>query len=149
MKMQVRVKRRAEAVDEHHGAEAGGGAAAGTVFAQAALDHAQQDAHDHALQRRIFVQEVAQPLGYGQHPLPQRQRRQYVIEEMRRGRHHAPGVARRAFRPALAGESHQEVAPALFAEAPGKAMGKDGTDRGQASRIAQLARSHLPLLMPS
>ena len=59
MKTQVRVQQRAEVVDEHHRAQAGRGAAAGTVCAQAALDRAQQDAHDHALQHRIVVQEIA------------------------------------------------------------------------------------------
>ena len=55
----MRVERRAEAVDEHHRAQAGRGAAAGTVLTQTALDRAQQDARDHALQRGIVVQEVA------------------------------------------------------------------------------------------
>ena len=65
----MRVERRAEAVDEDHCAQAGRGAAPGTVFAQTALDGAQQEAHDHALQHRIVMQEIAQPLGYGEHPL--------------------------------------------------------------------------------
>ena len=64
MEVEVRVERRTEAVDENHGAQAGRGAAAGTVRTQGTLDGAQQDAHDHALQRRIVVQEIAQPLGY-------------------------------------------------------------------------------------
>jgi hypothetical protein len=42
------------------------------------------------------VQEVAQALGHRQHPLPHRQSWQDVIGEMGRGRHHAPGIARRA-----------------------------------------------------
>jgi len=102
VKVQMRVQRRAEAVDEDHRAQAGCAGAAGTMLAQAALDGAQQDAHDHALQRGIVVQEIAQPLGHGQNPLPQRQRRQHVIAQRRGGRDHAPGVARRAYGPALA-----------------------------------------------
>ena len=66
MKMQMRVQRRTEAVAEDHRAQAGRGAAARTVRAQAALDGAQQDARDHALQGRIVVQKIAQPLRYGQ-----------------------------------------------------------------------------------
>jgi hypothetical protein len=42
-----------------HSIKPGRGAAAGAVFAQAALDRAQQDAHDHALQRRIILYEIA------------------------------------------------------------------------------------------
>ena len=40
---------------------------------------AQQNAHDHALELRIVAQEVAQPLGHADYPLPLRQRRQHVI----------------------------------------------------------------------
>jgi hypothetical protein len=107
VKMQMRVQRRTEAVDEDHRAQAGRGAAAGTVRAQAALDGAQQEAQDHALQGRIVVQEIAQPLRYGEDPLAHRQRRQHVIGQMRRRLDHAPGFAR---------ESNQEVVPALSAK---------------------------------
>jgi hypothetical protein len=75
VKVKVRVQRRAEAVDENHCAQPGRGAAPWTVLTQTALDRAQQNAHDHALQHRIVVQKVAQPLGHGKDPLPQRQRR--------------------------------------------------------------------------
>ena len=103
VKVQMRVERRTEAVDANYRAQAGRGAAAGTVRTQGTLDGAQQDAHDHALQRRIVVQEIAQPLRYGEYPLAQRQRRQHVIDQMCGGLDHAPGVARRADGPALAG----------------------------------------------
>jgi hypothetical protein len=104
----MRVQGRTEAVEENHRAQPGRGAAAGTVFAQTALDGAQQDAHDHALQRRIVVQEIAQPLLHGEDSLPQRQRRHHVIAQMRRRLHHAPGVARwtRSPTPGLSSDLH-------------------------------------------
>ena len=64
VEVKVRVQRRVEAVDENHRPQPGRSAAAGTVRAQAALDGAQQDAHDHALQRCIIVQEIAHALGH-------------------------------------------------------------------------------------
>jgi hypothetical protein len=67
VKVQVHVQGRAEAVDEDDRPQACRGTAAGTVLAQTAFDHAQKDAQDHALQRRIIVQEIVQALGYGKH----------------------------------------------------------------------------------
>ena len=155
MKVQVLIQRRAEAVDEDHCAQPGRGAAAGTVLAQAGLDGAQQDAHDHALQRRIVVQEIAQPLRYGKHPLPQRQRRQHVIDEVRRGLHHAPGIARWADGPAMAGKGNQEVVPARSAMGARKAIRKDAAfeitakgllDIGRRCRRVGLGRERQPRL---
>lgn len=48
-----------------------------------------------------------------------------MIGQMRRCRHHAPGVARRAHAAPLAGEGDQEVVPALCATGAGEAMGED------------------------
>ena len=70
VKVQMGVECRAEAVDEDHRPQPGCSAAAGTVCTQGALDGAQQDAHDHALQRRIIVQEIAQPLGHRKYHRP-------------------------------------------------------------------------------
>ena len=92
---------------------------------QALLHHPQEQAQGRALQIGIAVQEVAPALGHRQDPLAHRQRRQDVIGEMRRGRHHAPGVARWAHAPALARERDQEVVPTLPAPGAGEAMGKD------------------------
>ena len=69
-KVQMGVERRAEAVDEDHRPQPGRSAAAGAVRTQGTRDGAQQDAHDHALQRRIVMQEIAQPLGYRKHHRP-------------------------------------------------------------------------------
>jgi len=57
------------------------------------LHHPQEPAQGRALEIGVALQEVTQALGHGQNPLTHRQRRQDVIGEMRRRRHHAPGVA--------------------------------------------------------
>ena len=63
-------------------------------------------------------------LRHREDPLPQRQVRQVVIGEMRRRRHPAPGVARWAHAPGLAGERDQEVVAALPAPRADKAVGE-------------------------
>ena len=92
MKVQVLIQGGTEAVNEGHRPEAGRGTATGAVFAQSAFHRTQQDRQDDALQGRVALQEIAQPLGYAEHPLPQRQRRQDVIGQMRGRFHHAPRV---------------------------------------------------------
>ena len=70
------------------------GTAAGTVFAQTAFHHAQNDTQDGALRGRITAQEIAPLLGYSQHPLAHRQAWKDVIGQMRSRRD--PGWRRRS-----------------------------------------------------
>ena len=112
---------------EGHRPAAGRGAATGTVRAQAAFHRAHQDLQDGTLQGRVVLQEIAQPLGYGEHPLPQRQRRQDVIGQMRGRFHHAPRVARRAHTAAFTGKADQEVMATRRTKSAGKAMREDAT----------------------
>jgi hypothetical protein len=72
VKMHMFIKGRAEAVDESDRAYAGLGVATGAVFAQAPFHFAQKDAQDCTLQSYITLQEIAQALGYREHPLPHR-----------------------------------------------------------------------------
>ena len=92
VKVQVRIERRAEAVDEGDRAETRGGAQTRAVRAQAGLHRAQERTQSGTLQVGIALPAIAQALGHRKHPLPQRQRGQDVIDEMRRRRHHAPRV---------------------------------------------------------
>ena len=69
------IQGRTEAVAEGRCPAACRGAATGTVCAPTAFHHAQQDPQDGALHGRITVQEIAQALGYRQHPLAHRPRR--------------------------------------------------------------------------
>ena len=57
------------------------------------LHRAQEHPQGGTLEVGVAMQKVAQALGYRQHPLPDRQAWENVIGEMRRRRHHAPGVA--------------------------------------------------------
>lgn len=47
-------------------------AASGAMFAQAAFQLGQENAQHRALQSRVALNEVAQPLGHGEHPLAHR-----------------------------------------------------------------------------
>ena len=89
VEVQVRIERRAEAVDEGDRAEASRGAGAWTVRAQAGLHGAQEEARRSTMKFGVAFQKMAQPLRHREDPLPQRQVRQDVIGEMRRGLHHA------------------------------------------------------------
>ena len=96
VKVQVRIERRAEAVDEGHRAETRRGARTRAARAQASRHGAQEQVQYRALEVGIAFQEVAQALGHCKYPLPQRQVRQDVIGEMCCDLDHAPRVARGA-----------------------------------------------------
>jgi len=68
-----------------------------------------------------------------------RQAREDVIGEMRRRRHHAPGVARRAYAAPLAGEGDQEIVPALRATGAGETVGEDATLQVAAELMLDIA----------
>ena len=78
--------------------------------------------------------------------LAHRQRWQDVIGEMRRRRHHAPGVARRANAAPLAGERDQEVVPALAAAGAGEAVGEDAAVE-IAAELPLHVRRHRPVVV--
>jgi hypothetical protein len=46
--------------------------ASGAMLAQAAFHHGQKNAQHRALQGRVALKKIAQPLGHGEHPLPHR-----------------------------------------------------------------------------
>jgi hypothetical protein len=93
VKVRMRIEAGTEAVDEGHRAEARRGALTWAVRAQALLHQSQEQAQSSTLEIGVALQEVTQALGHGQDPLAHRQRRQDVIGQMCRRRHHAPGVA--------------------------------------------------------
>ena len=69
------------------------------MFAQAAFHLGHKNAQHRALQSRVALNKVAQPFGHGEHPLPHRERRKDVIDQVRaisamrctRARRHAHG----------------------------------------------------------
>jgi len=88
----------AETVDEGHRPEAGlrAGVAA---LAQMGLDDAQQEVQHGAERPRLALRLIstrpAQPFGHREDPLAHRQRRDDVIDQVRRSLRYPPGVARR------------------------------------------------------
>ena len=124
VKTEVRIERGTEAVDKGHRAERGICSGAGAVRPQTLLHHPQERAQISTLKVGVALQIVAQALRRRQDPLRQRQARD-VIREMRRGRHHAPGIARWAYAASLARELDQEIVAALSAAGAGEAVGEN------------------------
>ena len=89
------------------------------------LDRAQEDMQDGTERPRLALQEIAQRLGHREHPLAHRKPWEDMIDQMRGGLRHAPGVAGRANAAPLAGEGHQAIVAALPTTRPGKTAGKD------------------------
>ncbi len=108
-----------------HRPDPGGDGASRAMLEQAAFHHGQEDAQHRALQGRVRLQEVTQPLGHGQDPLAHRQRWENVIDQVRRCFGHAPRVARGAHTATLAGVCDQEIVLALVAVGVGEAVSKD------------------------
>ena len=63
---------------------------------QMRLDHPQENVQHRRPGLGFTLQEVAQALGYGQHPLPDRQGREDLIDQVRGGLGHASDAARGA-----------------------------------------------------
>jgi hypothetical protein len=128
MIVNMAVERGTEAVDEAHRPEAGlrAGAAA---LAQMGLDDVQQDMQYGADRLRLALHLIsiwpAQPFGHREDPLAHRQRRDDVIDQVRRGLCHAPGVARRTQAAPFAREGDQEVVPAVRTSGAGEAVGEN------------------------
>jgi len=95
MVVDVPVEGGTEAVDEIHRPEAGMRAGAAAP-AQLGLDDTQQDVQDGGDGLGLALQVPAQALRHGEDPLTHRQRWNDVIDQVRRGLCHPPGVARRA-----------------------------------------------------
>ena len=125
VKVHMLVQAGAEPVDEGDRPDPGTDGATGTLFAQAAFHHGQENAQHRALQGRIALKEVAQPLGHGEHPLPHRQRRKDVIDQVRRGFRHAPRIAGWTHATTFTGVGDQEIVLTLVAVSSGEAVGED------------------------
>ena len=68
-----------------------------------------------------------------------------MIDEMRRGLRHAPGVARGADGAASTGKGHQEVVSALIATRPGETAGQDAALQIAAQLALGVGRAALAL----
>ena len=117
----MRIQRAAEALHKAHRAQPPARAAA--ALAQPRLDDPQQDVQHRTERLGIALQEVAQALRHRQHPLAHRQRREDLVNQMRRRLGHAPGVAGRTHPAAFARKRDQKIVPALPAAGTGEAVG--------------------------
>ena len=122
--MHMAVEGRPETMDEAHRPEACVRTRAAALD-QMRLDDTQKDSQDSAEGLRLALQVPAQPFWHREDPLAHRQRRDDVIDQMRRGFGHAPGVARRTQPAPLAREGDQKVIPAVRAPGPSEAAGED------------------------
>lgn len=80
---------------------------------------------DLARKTRVAMNEVAQAFGQDEHPLAVRDVGQKVLESVPALDDRALGVARRAGRPALAGERHEAAVAAVLAPEAGDAEARD------------------------
>ena len=128
MKVHVEIQRAPEALD-------GGDGAAPTVrdaaltrpAAVEAQESARVDREHGATEPMIPGEQVAQAMREAQHPLPDRDGRQHVVDEMRGALGHAPAAAARADGARLARKRHEALGVAGIAPEPGEAAAPDAT----------------------
>jgi hypothetical protein len=105
------------------------GAAARSRWARGGPDSAEQDPEHGAGENRVVVEEGADPLGDGEHPLAVRRPRQDLVVQVGGDLDHPPGVAGRADAAALAGEGHEALGGAVVTTDAGEAVGEDAAAR--------------------
>ena len=89
-------------------------------------ERSQEDPQHLPAQSATTREQEAHPEGKREDPLPGRHVREHPIDQVRCGFVHSPGAARGADASAFARESHQQLVPALAADA-GEAAGEDPT----------------------
>ncbi|HYC50610.1 MAG TPA: hypothetical protein VEB19_05805 [Gemmatimonadaceae bacterium] len=135
MKVHIRIQRRAEALNCGDSTTL---TRASPALAGAAPLEAQQRADEHrqdlATEPVIPSEDITQSIGESEHPLPDRQAAEHVINQMRRELGHPPPAARRAEAPALAREGDENlVSAALTAKA-----GEAACERAAGEKLSQL-----------
>lgn len=125
MEVEVGVEGGAEAVEEGDGAELGIGLGAGAAAAQGGADGAEQDPEHGTGEGGVVMEERSDALRDGEHPLADRERRQYVVGEVGGDLDHAPGVAGGADAAALAREGYQSLGAAVETADAGETVGED------------------------
>jgi hypothetical protein len=140
MDVGVELEVRRRALERHHGAAA---PSATEVPLQPLLvetqHHPDEDARERRQERTVVAETLSPRERHREHPLPQRDRRQHVLDEVRRGRAHLPPETRRAEPAALAAERHQ---PRLFASVtPKTCISRDREARTRGPPRAPFSRS--------
>jgi hypothetical protein len=93
MKMEVRIEAGAEAVEEAHGTEGGGGWSGGTGLPEGGSESPEEDMQDGAGGPGPVVEEGSEAFGHGEHELADRDVGEDVVRQVGRGLGHAFGVA--------------------------------------------------------
>jgi hypothetical protein len=143
VEVEVRVEGGAEAVEEGDGADLGVGGGAGAVVAQPGADGPEQDPEHGAGEGGVVVEEGTDPLGDGEHPLPDRERRQDLVVQVGGDLDHPAGVAGGADAAALAREGHEALGGAVVAPDSGEAVGQDAAAEVGAEVLLDPARHAL------
>ena len=120
--MDVQVRRRPEALDRGDGPTAAVGDIAPPRPTSLEGQHCTNERPEHAPAELLVVGErVAQPVRRGEHPLPDRQAAEHIVDEVCRESRHATPATRRAEAASLAGERHQQVGTTIVAPEAGEA----------------------------
>ena len=123
--MYVAVEITAEAVDKSHGAETGVGRGIATTLPDRGLHGAQEYLEQPADNFGLVAQVPPDPFRHREHPLPERDPGQDMVNHVGGRLDHVADRARRTDVPALAGKSDQEVVTAACAIGPGEAVAKE------------------------
>lgn len=115
---------------------------------QALRNDPQEDAQHHVEYRPVALHEVAQPLRDRQHPLAHRQAPVNMVRQVRRRLYHAPGVARGAHAPALAGTGDGVIVSTIVTPGAGKAMSEDAALKIFAKRLADKGLGRVVVTLP-
>ncbi len=71
-----------------------------------------------------------------------------MVAQVCRRLHHTPGVTRGAHAPALAGEGHKVVVPAIVTASTRKAVGKDAALQILGKRLAHVRLGRMVVALP-
>ena len=124
----VRIERTPESLREGDGPElrvAKCGWSTRTRLPELGPERPQEDAEHGTRHLGRLVQEGAEPLGHGEHPLPDREVRDNRVGEVDGHLRHWSGVTGGTDAPALAGEGQEPFMPAVRTPHPRKPVGED------------------------
>ena len=108
---------------------------------------AHEDAQHRAAQLMIPGERIAQPVRQRQHPLAHRQAAEHAVDQVRRQLGHPPAATRRTEATPLAGKGNEDLALAVGAPEPGKALRQDTAGEELAQFALNEARQ--PLAAPA
>ena len=115
---------------ERDGADPGLRSGSGARLSERGANGPQEDVQNRAGDGWVVVQEGADALRHGEHPLAHGKRRQDVIDEMGGGLDHATGVAGRTYAASLATERDQEVVATTGAPHSSEAVRQNTATQG-------------------